>query len=401
MRSLPYERLQLPPLAAPRAVAPDVITLLALKEALDSPTNPVLSTWNISTPLCAWKGVAWSHDGSFPFNCQWESYTLTYTYATDLGAVATSLALPSAGLTGTLSPVIAQLYELKELVLGGNKLTGSIPGELGNSPSLTVVSLEQNRLTGPVPASIWNLCRNTKLTTLLLHGNNLSGPIPQPLGGSGTTCSQLVSLTLANNELSGFIPPFIGNFANLSRLDLSCNKFTYIIPVSFTNLRNLSTNLENGFSVAGNHLMGPIPPFKESFDPRAFEGNSPWLCGPPLPTPCLHPPMTLTTHLHRRGAMHPTAIILLITAVALCIVLLFYAIFHLTTLSMLKPLLKKMHLLPGTRAVNEEAKFPQGKLVQFYEGGGGVLTEDTVLKSASEVRNYMSYALGRSPNLSK
>jgi hypothetical protein len=99
--------------------------------------------------------------------------------------------------------------------------------------------------------------------------------------------------------------------------------------------------------------------------------------------------------------MHPTAIILLITAVALCIVLLFYAIFHLTTLSMLKPLLKKMHLLPGTRAVNEEAKFPQGKLVQFYEGGGGVLTEDTVLKSASEVRNYMSYALGRSPNLSK
>ncbi|KAG0626343.1 hypothetical protein M758_2G120100 [Ceratodon purpureus] len=393
LRSSPYERLQPSPLAAPHAVpfAPDVITLLALKEALDNPSNPTLSTWNISTPLCAWRGVAWSHEGSFPFNCEWESYTLTYTYATDLGAVATSLALPSAGLNGTLSPVIAQLYELKVLALGGNKLTGSIPGELGNSPSLTVVSLEQNHLTGPIPASIWNLCRNTKLTALLLHGNNLSGPIPEPLGGSGTTCSQLVSLTLANNELSGFIPPFIGNFANLSWLDLSYNKFTYVIPVSFANLKNLSTKLDNGFNVAGNHLMGPIPHFKESFDPRVFEGNSPWLCGPPLTTPCLHTPTTLTTHQHHRGAMNPTAIMLLISAVAVCIVLFFYAIYHLTTLSMLKLLLKKMHLLPGEKAINEEAKFPQGKLVQFYEGGGGALTEETVLKSASELLEETSY----------
>lgn len=86
--------------------------------------------------------------------------------------------------------------------------------------------------------------------------------------------------------------------------------------------------------------------------------------------------------------MNPTAIILLITAVAVCIVLFFYAIFHLTTLSMFKLLLKKMHLLPGAKAVNEEAKFPQGKLVQFYEGAGGALTEETVLKSASEVRDY-------------
>ena len=390
--SLPYERVRLSPQVAP-GLAPDVITLLALKEAMDNPTHPVLTTWNITTPLCAWKGVAWSHEGSAPFNCQLESYTLTFTYATDLGAMATSMVLPSAGLTGTLSPAIAELYELKELVLGGNKLTGSIPGELGSSPSLRVVSLEHNHLTGPIPSSIWNLCRNTELTTLLLHGNNLSGSIPEPLGGAGTTCSQLVSLSLANNQLSGFIPPFIGNFANLSWLDLSYNRFTYVIPMRFANLRNLSTMIENGFSVAGNHLMGPIPPFKEGFDPRVFEGNSPWLCGPPLPTPCLGAPITSATHLRRREAMTPTAIIMLISAVAVCIVLLFYAIFHLTTLSKFKRLLKKMHLVPRTQSVNE-AKFPQGKLVQFYEGGGGALTEEAVLKSASEVRSSMNYAAG-------
>jgi len=85
--------------------------------------------------------------------------------------------------------------------------------------------------------------------------------------------------------------------------------------------------------------------------------------------------------------MNPTAITLLITAVAFCIVLVFYGIFQLTTLSMYALLLKKMHLLKKAR--NDEAKFPQGKLVQFYEGVGGALTEDIVLKSASEVKSII------------
>lgn len=367
------------------ALAPDVITLLALKESLDSTTHPVLSSWNITTPLCTWKGVTWSHDASFPFNCEEESYTLTFTYATDLGAVATSVILPSAGLTGTLIPAIAKLYELKELTLGNNKLTGSIPKELGNSPSLSVISLEQNLLAGTIPASIWNLCRGSKLTTLLLHNNNFSGSIPFPLGGPGTTCSALTSLTLGRNSLSGTIPPFIANFANLSWLDLSHNKFTYVIPMKFANLSNLSTALDRGFTVAGNHLMGPIPSFKEGFNPRVFQGNSPWLCGPPLPTPCFH--TMVTTHRRHRNAMNPTAITLVITAVAFCVVLVFYGIFQLTTLSMYTLLLKKMRLLKKAR--NDDAKFPQGKLVQFYEGVGGALTEDIVLKSASEVKSII------------
>lgn len=36
------------------AYAPDVITLLALKQSLGSPINPTLGTWNITAPLCAW-----------------------------------------------------------------------------------------------------------------------------------------------------------------------------------------------------------------------------------------------------------------------------------------------------------------------------------------------------------
>lgn len=373
-------------MAAASSFAQDVITLLALKDSLDSPTHPVLTSWNTTTPLCLWRGVAWSHDASFPFNCEEESYTLTFTYATDLGAVATSVVLESINLTGTLNPAIAKLYELKDLVLGNNKLTGSIPYELGNNPSLTVVSLEHNKLTGPIPASIWNLCRNSKLKTLLLHGNNFSGSIPEPLGGVGTTCSALTSMTLGCNALSGIIPQFIANFVNLSWLDLSNNKFTYVIPLEFVNLSHLSIDLDQGFTVAGNHLMGPIPPFKQRFNPKVFEGNSPWLCGFPLPTSCFRTLKTVTTH--RRDAMNPTVVTLVITAVAVCIVVVFYAIFQLTTLSMYTLWLKKMRLLPPGKECNEGAKFPQGKLVQFYEGAGGVLTENAVLKSASEVKCF-------------
>lgn len=351
--------------------------------------------------------MTWSHESIFPFNCQEESFTQAFTYATDRGAVVTSLVLDSAGLSGTLSSAISQLYELKELVLGHNKLTGAIPGELGNSPSLTIVSLEHNQFTGMIPATIWNLCRNLKLTDLLLHGNNLSGPIPQPLSGSGTMCPKLTSLTLGNNSLSGIIPPFIGNFANLSWLDLSNNKLTYVIPLNFANLTNLSVETGHGFSVAGNRLMGPIPPFKESFNPGAFEGNSPWLCGLPLTTLCAHD-LALTTHQRPRAGMSPTAIILLITAIVVCIVLLFYGFFQLTTQSARK-LLKKMRLPPEERSLDDEAKFPQGKLVQFCESGVGPLSEDTVLKSASEVRtrhtetmyeiHEISSAVSHSPRL--
>ena len=363
--------------------ARDAITLLTVKESLSSTSNPALSTWGFATPLCQWNGVTWSHESNARFDCTTELWSGSFTYATDLSAVATSLVLQSANLDGTLSPAIANLSQLTVLNLNNNSLGGLIPWELGNSPSLGVISLSHNHITGPMPASIWNLCRtSSKLITLILEFNNFTGHIPEPLGGQGMTCPNLTSLDVSNNFLSGSIPAFIANFASLSQLDLSNNLFTYVIPLEFARLTNLSTG-PDGFSVANNHLTGPIPPFHRWFDESAFVGNSPLLCGLPLP-PCVDDPGAHHHHARTRG-LSPTGLYVLIVAVIICVVMV--AAICIRRFSGAPAGLKeRVYLLSGDGKLVEQVDGgSKGKLVRF-QGCGEEVTEEAVLNASTEVR---------------
>ena len=105
-----------------------------------------------------------------------------------------------------------------------------------------------NDLSGPIPPELGNLAN---LTSLRLRSNELTGPIPPELGN-------LISLTrleLWDNELTGSIPPELGNLASLTSLELWQNNLTGPIPPELGNLTSL-TNLE----LSGNNLTGPIPP---------------------------------------------------------------------------------------------------------------------------------------------
>jgi len=62
-------------------------------------------------------------------------------------------------------------------------------------------------------------------------------------------------LDLSNSELTGEIPPEIGDLENLTHLDLSFNQLTGIIPPEIRDLTNL-THLDLSF----NQLTGIIPP---------------------------------------------------------------------------------------------------------------------------------------------
>ena len=62
-----------------------------------------------------------------------------------------SIILQSCGLTGTISPSLANLTSLRSLVLSKNALTGSVPSELAKLPSLRNVDVSSNNLTGPLP----------------------------------------------------------------------------------------------------------------------------------------------------------------------------------------------------------------------------------------------------------
>ena len=75
------------------------------------------------------------------------------------------------------------------------------------------LDLRNNNLSGSIPPEIGQL---TQLTRLYLSGNQLSGSIPPEIG----QLTQLTRLHLSDNQLSGSIPPEIGQLTQLKGLDL-------------------------------------------------------------------------------------------------------------------------------------------------------------------------------------
>ena len=110
------------------------------------------------------------------------------------------------------------------------------------------LDLSYNDLTGSIPPELGNL---TNLKWLDLSYNDLTGSIPPELGN----LTNLEGLDLGENQLSGSIPPELGNLTNLQGLRLGGNPLTGSIPVALGNL----TNLE-GLGLFENQLSGSIPP---------------------------------------------------------------------------------------------------------------------------------------------
>ncbi len=113
---------------------------------------------------------------------------------------------------------------------------------------ITSLSLFSNNLTGTIPPEIGNL--PATLTELNLDFNDLSGGIPTEIGN----LSGLESLSLVSNQLSGGIPAEIGNLSNLTTLDLAGNMLLGTIPTEIGNLSNLTR-----LNLRVNLLTGTIP----------------------------------------------------------------------------------------------------------------------------------------------
>ena len=215
----------------------------------------------------------------------------------------TSLSLGDNGLTGEIPPELGNLINLTSLRLGDNGLTGEIPPELGNLINLTSLRLGDNGLTGEIPPELGNLIN---LTSLRLGDNELSGcvsdylrelgaplkrcPIADHPGDTETLIDlyhawgkpglqdwlsplsigdwegvsldqegRVVRLALGYDgelsQLSGEIPPELGNLTNLTFLGLGDNELTGEIPPELGNLTNLTF-----LDLVYNELTGEIPP---------------------------------------------------------------------------------------------------------------------------------------------
>ncbi|KAJ9538492.1 hypothetical protein OSB04_031225, partial [Centaurea solstitialis] len=140
-----------------RTYTRDAIGLNGLKESFQNPPFD----WNgdpCLPPENAWTGVTCSSGSRIR---------------------VTGLNLTSMGLSGSLSPNIANLTALSDLWLGNNGLSGSIP-DFSNLKLLKTLHLEDNQFNGRIPSSLGNIDR---LQELFLQNNNLTGQVPTTLTG--------------------------------------------------------------------------------------------------------------------------------------------------------------------------------------------------------------------------
>ncbi|KAF8407602.1 hypothetical protein HHK36_006736 [Tetracentron sinense] len=163
--------------------------------------------------------------------------------------------------------VVCEDNRVVVLRLPGVGLSGKIPsGTIGNLTQLRTLSLRLNALTGEIPA---DLASCIGLRNLYLQGNLFSGEIPGVL----FSLHDLVRLNLAGNNFSGVISPAFNNLSRLGTLYLEGNQLSGSIPeLKLSNLKQ--------FNVSYNQLNGSIPSGFRAMPSNAFEGNS--LCGGPL-----------------------------------------------------------------------------------------------------------------------
>ena len=89
--------------------------------------------------------------------------------------------------------------------------------------NLEWLHLFDNNLSGPIPPELGNLAN---LQWLRLENNGLTGAVPAELGG----LAKLRELRLDGNRLTGEIPPELGALSFLGELRLSGNNLSGCVP---------------------------------------------------------------------------------------------------------------------------------------------------------------------------
>ncbi|KAJ9557850.1 hypothetical protein OSB04_012464 [Centaurea solstitialis] len=191
---------------------PEVVVLSLIKSALNDP-HGALNNWDEdSVDPCSWAMITCSPDN-----------------------LVTGLGAPSQGLSGTLPGVIANLTNLRQVLLQNNNISGEIPARIGHLPKLETLDLSNNKLSGGVPESLSLL--NGLQYLRRLNNNTLSGAIPLSLA----SVPQLALLDLSYNNLSGPVPKFTARTFNIvgnplicgSHANEGCSGSTLPEPLSF------------------------------------------------------------------------------------------------------------------------------------------------------------------------
>ncbi len=270
---------------SPSAENPDRTALIMLYNALNGANWTKNDNWLTDAPLDQWHGIV-----------------------VDEKARVIELDLSDNQLSGSIPPELGNLVNLLTLDLKDNQLNGPIPPELGNLAHLRTLDLANNHLEGEIPPELGNLA---KLEAIYLGSNQFLGCVPiglrivlegdlsmlglqycatissdraalvafynateganwtdsanwltdAPIGNwHGVTtddAGRVSGLELPENNLSGTIPPQLGNLTELRFLNLEINNFQYgtEIPSQVWALSNLEH-----LQLQATRIWGRIPP---------------------------------------------------------------------------------------------------------------------------------------------
>jgi Leucine-rich repeat (LRR) protein len=189
--------------------------------------------------------LKWPDNGDDPCgNPSWN-----YVYCSK-GRV-TQIQAKNLGLIGSLPSNFNQLSELQNLGLQRNNLSGMLPSFSGLS-NLQYAYLDYNEFDA-IPLDFFNGLTNIQILSLeenpLLNATN-GWSFPLDLKNS----AQLSFLSLANCNLVGTLPDFLGTLSSLSELRLSGNRISGEIPVSFgqSSIQFLWLNDQQGGGMTGS-----------------------------------------------------------------------------------------------------------------------------------------------------
>ena len=191
--------------------------------------------------------------------------TITATAGGVSGTATVTMARQASGSTETDRAVLVALYEATDgpnWVNSENWLTdaplydwfGVTTNGEGRVVHLEMTYWDEdatqwitNNVSGPIPPELGEL---TSLEHMQFYDNNLTGEIPSELG----KLANLTTLDFSANDLSGSIPPQLGKLASLTELSLGGNDLSGPIPPELGGLVNLTL-----LWLRSNNLTGPIP----------------------------------------------------------------------------------------------------------------------------------------------
>ena len=261
------------------------------------------ANWLTSAPLSEWAGVT-TENGRVRY-LELRDNNLKGPIPRSLGRLDRLfiLYLGSNSLTGRIPSEIGELRGLRDLHLSRNEISGPLPPELGNMAGLRDLRIWDTNLSGPVPETF------TRLTLDVFYISGTQLCLPRQLGAwyesiaetddpvpcipatpdrealvalyratdganwdesdnwlselpintwSGVTTNEdghVTKLLLSHNNLSGRLPPEIGDLVHLEILQLNGNSLSGNIPLEIGRLAKVRY-----LSLGENELEGPIPP---------------------------------------------------------------------------------------------------------------------------------------------